>query len=113
MEHFMESILGPKDWGWRLVGASLVPVMTDQEPAPDELLKIIRCNPQAMSKNLYSGKECSCRTNGLKTAAACAGCRGTEYQNCVWSYLKRKKTISKTNLVNNISRLFIVSSVLV
>ena len=57
MEHLMESILGPKDWGWRLAGASLVPAMTDQEPALDELLKIIRCNPQAMSKNLYSGKE--------------------------------------------------------
>ena len=26
----MESTLDPKDWGWRLEGASLVPFMTDQ-----------------------------------------------------------------------------------
>ena len=26
----MESTLNPKDWGWRLEGASLVPFMTDQ-----------------------------------------------------------------------------------
>ena len=37
----MESTLYPKDWGWRLEGASLVPFMRDQEPAPDELLKVI------------------------------------------------------------------------
>ena len=37
----MESTLYPKDWGWRLEGASLIPFMTDQEPAPDELLKFI------------------------------------------------------------------------
>ena len=40
----MESTLDPKDWGWWLKGASLVPVMTNDEPAPEELLKIIRCN---------------------------------------------------------------------
>ena len=37
----MESTLDPKDWRWRLEGASLVPFMIDQEPAPDELLKVI------------------------------------------------------------------------
>ena len=37
----MESTLDPNNWGWRLEGASLVTFMTNQEPAPDELLKII------------------------------------------------------------------------
>ena len=36
----MECTLDPKDLGWRLEDASLVPVMTDEEPAPDELLNI-------------------------------------------------------------------------
>ena len=78
----MESTLDPKDWGWRLEDDSLVPVMTDQEPAPDELLKVIRCNCKVTSKNLCNGKQCSCRSNGLKCVAACGGCRGTECQNC-------------------------------
>ena len=66
--------------GWRL-GVSLVPVMIDPESAPDELLKVIRCNCQATSKNLRSEKQCSCCSNGLKCVAACGGCRGTEHRN--------------------------------
>ena len=66
----MESSLHPKDWGWRLEGASLVRVMADQEPGPDDLLKVIRCNCQATSKNLCSGKQCPCHSNGLKCVAA-------------------------------------------
>ena len=31
----MESTLDPKDWAQRLEGASLVPVMMDEEPTPD------------------------------------------------------------------------------
>ena len=37
----MKSTFNYKDWEWRLADASLVPVMTDEEPALDELLKII------------------------------------------------------------------------
>ena len=46
----MESTLDPKDWGWRLKGASLVPFMTDQEPVSDELLKVI--NKMQLSRNI-------------------------------------------------------------
>ena len=52
-------------------------------PAPDELLKVMRCNCQATSKNLCSERQCSCRSNRLKCVAACGGCPGTECQNCV------------------------------
>ena len=79
----MESTLHSKDWGWRLEGASLVPGMTDQEPAPYELLKVIGCNCQPTSENLCNGKQCSCRSNGLKCVAACGGCWGAECRNCV------------------------------
>ena len=73
--------------------------MTDQEPVPDELLNVIRCNCQATSKKLCSGKQCSCRSNGLRCIAPCGGCRGTECQNCVAVELfeEEKKTISKMN----------------
>ena len=72
----------PKDWGCRLEGASLGPVMIDQEPFPDELLKVIRCDCQKTSKNLYSWKQCSCRSSGIKCVAACGDYWGTECQNC-------------------------------
>ena len=60
--------------GWRL-GVSLVPVTIDQESAPDELLKVIRCNCLATLKNLRCEKQCSCCSNGRKCVAACGGCR--------------------------------------
>ena len=87
----MQSTLDPKDWGWRLEGALLVPAMTDQEPAPDELLKVIKCNCQATSKNLWNGKQCSCPCNGLKYVAASGGCQETECQNCVTVELFEKE----------------------
>ena len=77
-----ESALEPKDWGCRLEGASLGPVMIDQEPFPDELLKVIRCDCQKTSKNLCSWKQCSCRSSGIKCVAACGDYWGTECQNC-------------------------------
>ena len=79
----MESTLDPKDWGeggWRL-GVSLVPVTIDQESAPDELLKVIRCNCLATLKNLRCEKQCSCCSNGRKCVAVCGGCRGTQCRN--------------------------------
>ena len=33
----------PEQWGWKLVGTILVPVMTDLAPAPETLLKFVRC----------------------------------------------------------------------
>ena len=31
------------DWGWKMQDGKLVPIMTDQEIAPESLLKVIRC----------------------------------------------------------------------
>ena len=76
----MEILWTQKNGEWRL-GVSLVPVIIDPESAPDELLKVIRCNYQATSKNLRSEKQCSSCSNGLKCVAACGGCRGTECRN--------------------------------
>lgn len=69
------------NWGWKLDGSVLVPIMTDEAPAPDELLNIVRCNCQMTSKNPCGGSRCSCRANGLKCVPACGDCRGTECQN--------------------------------
>ena len=74
--------LNPEDWGWKLEDGTFVPIMTDESPAPDELLNIIRCNCQLTSKNPCGGNNCSCRANGLNCVAACGDCRGTQCMNC-------------------------------
>ena len=33
----------PKQWGWRLNGNTLSPIMTDINVAPENLLKFVRC----------------------------------------------------------------------
>lgn len=77
----MKTTLDPEDWGWKLEKGSFVPVMTDKEPAPPELLNVIRCNCRITTNNPCGGKKCSCRSNGLHCVIACGDCRGTECQN--------------------------------
>ena len=36
--------LNPEQWGWKNSDGRLIPVQTDLPPAPDELLRIIKCN---------------------------------------------------------------------
>ena len=57
----------PSAWGWRKVGITIWPVHTHLPPAPDHLLKVIRCK-------CVSGCDrgrCSCRRFGLICSAAC------------------------------------------
>ena len=68
--------LNPTDWGWKREDGKLVPIPTDLEPAPDDLLKVIRCNCKSSSANQCSSNICTCRKNGLHCIAACGGCRG-------------------------------------
>ena len=77
-----ENAVNPENWGWKVVDGKLEPIMTDEPPAPDELLKVIRCKCQTTSKHPCGvGTKCSCRSNGLKCVDACGNCRGTECEN--------------------------------
>ena len=49
----------------------------DSPPAPDDLLKIIRCNCLTNCQNA----RCSCVKHGLKCSAACGNCHGTACSN--------------------------------
>ena len=55
MEHAIVKCSGSKNLGWRLENATLVPVMMDEEPDPDELLKIRCCNCRMTLKNSCCG----------------------------------------------------------
>lgn len=64
--------VSPEQWGWNVKKGKLVPILTDNPPAPQELLKVIRCKCQT---GCYTMK-CTCRSNGLDCSMACSECRG-------------------------------------
>jgi hypothetical protein len=75
------SCLNPSDWGWKSNDDQLIPIRTDLPPAPDFLLKVIRCNCKTSSRNVCLTKLCSCIKNGLICVPACGGCKGVACNN--------------------------------
>ena len=61
----------PEEWGW-IKMKEFVPVQTDLAPAPQELLRVIRCN----CKSDCSSSRCTCKKHGMECSAACGNCRG-------------------------------------
>ena len=64
--------LDPLDWGWKTDEDLLLPIKTHLQPAPDDLLKIIRCN----CKVNCDTKRCTCRKHGLECSSGCGECHG-------------------------------------
>ena len=64
--------LPPTEWGWKVIGSSLIPIMTDKDVAPKALLEMIRCS----CKTGCSTMRCSCRKAGRDCSLACGECRG-------------------------------------
>ena len=60
------------EWGWMEKDGHLFPVMTDLPPAPQDLMRIIRCN----CTTDCSTARCSCRKHNLECSPACGQCRG-------------------------------------
>jgi hypothetical protein len=73
--------IDPRAWGWKLEDGTLQPIPTDIEPAPADVLNIIRCRCKLTSKNACGTSQCSCQKNGLSCVAACSDCHGKECQN--------------------------------
>ena len=72
-----ERDMDPQKWGYQSDGdGNLSPIKTDASPAPENLLKIIRCG----CKNTCSSR-CSCVKSGLKCSAACKNCKGLSCKN--------------------------------
>lgn len=65
-------------WGWKTEDTLLHPVMTDLDPAPEGLLKFIRCKCKLSSKNPCGSNVCSCHKHGLKCVAACGDSHGKD-----------------------------------
>ena len=67
----------PLDWGWKKSDGKLMPVLTDLPPAPDELLKMIRCNCHTDCSSMG----CTCKKHNVKCSPACGNCRGSGCTN--------------------------------
>ena len=73
--------IDPSKWGWKIEDSQMMPVKTDQQIAPDNLLKIIRSNCKATSKAPCSTKLRSCRKHGLSCMQSCGECHGETCEN--------------------------------
>ena len=63
--------LNQLEWGWEKREGRLMPVHTDLPPAPEELLKVIRCNYHTDCSTL----RCTCQKHIVKFSPACGNCR--------------------------------------
>ena len=61
--------MGPCEWF--VEDGLLSPVMTDMAPAPNDLLKYVRCKCKTSSTNPYNTNLCSCQKSRLKCVTAC------------------------------------------
>ena len=67
----------PLEWGWDRTDNMLLPIKTHLQPAPDDLLKIIRCQ----CKSNCDSKRCTCRKHGLECSSGCRECQGISCSN--------------------------------
>ncbi len=95
-------VLDPLQWGWKLDGTILMPIMTDSVPAPDNILKFIRCRYKVSSKNSCATNACSCHKNGLKCVPACGDCRGETCNNSEQIIVDQKTQESDEDMMNDL-----------
>ena len=64
------------DFGWRKTPNGLMPIPTNLDPAPQDVLRTIFCSCMK-----GCGKSCGCRKSGLVCNIACKNCETTECSN--------------------------------
>ena len=69
--------------GWTFVGKVLKQIRTDMQPAPESVLKFVRCKCKLSSKNVRCTNLCSCRKHDLKCMVAFGNCRSESCGNSV------------------------------
>ena len=67
-----------ENWGWKAQDGRMIRVMTDLPPAPDTLLRVVRCNCATGCSTM----RCSCRKHNIECSPpACGQCRGSSCTN--------------------------------
>jgi hypothetical protein len=69
------------EWGWRNVDSRYLPITTDLDPTPPELLNIIKCCCKMEKNRSCTSVHCNCVKHGLPCLAACKHCNGEACEN--------------------------------
>ena len=85
------------DWGWTFENDQFKPTTTDLKPAPDDILKIIRCSCKSTSKNQCGTNTCTCRKNGQHCVSACGDCHGDACLNAEILVISTDDLIADSN----------------
>ena len=64
--------MNPEDWGWYDQGGHYFPSLTVNDPAPTDLLEMVRCNCKAGCNT----QRCTCRKHGFECSTGCGHCSG-------------------------------------
>lgn len=72
VQEWMGNSLPPEEWGWSIQDSCLIPINSDQDPAPQSLLELVRCHCKSGCGTMR--RKCHCQ--GLDCSLACSQCRG-------------------------------------
>ena len=81
VQQWIGNELEPTDWGWRVYMDTLIPVPTDQPPAPERLLNLVSCKCKT-----GCSRGCGCRRVGALCSPMCANCMGITCTNTGQDY---------------------------
>lgn len=78
VQDWFDNSLPPTEWGWveQDGGQLLLPVPCLRAPAPEFILKLVRCGCQKGCE-----RNCECRRAGLPCTVMCAHCSGVDCSN--------------------------------
>ena len=74
-------VLHPENWGWKLHEGEYIPVASDIDVAPPDLLKVACCKCSSSAKKQCGTRLCQCVKYGLSCVAACKNCNGVCCEN--------------------------------
>jgi hypothetical protein len=73
--------VNPRDWGWKEHEGKFIPVATDIDIAPADIMKVACCKCRVETKKPCGTQSCICRKYGLSCVTACKNCNGTSCEN--------------------------------
>ncbi|KAF7998468.1 hypothetical protein HCN44_010405 [Aphidius gifuensis] len=72
MQTWLGNSLELVQWGWKRYQMTLIPIMTDEPPAPEQLCEMISCGCTMKCQTT----KCKCKKTGLPCSTRCKGCQG-------------------------------------
>ena len=78
VQTWLGNVFPVEDWSWTVRQSEYYPVLSNKPPAPDYLLKYVRCQ---CKEDGYKAQLCSCRKYGVPCTVSCKQCNGVSCFN--------------------------------